>query len=110
MNEKNLKSLAKRTTSEQREIAKKGGTASGAARRRRKSLRELLEIAMGQTNPDTGLSNDVSIVAGIIEKACGGDPKAFVAIRDTLGEKPVEKKQTTIEGGLSVKWGETCKK
>lgn len=104
MNEKNLKPCSKRSKSEARELGKKGGVASGAARRRRKSLRELLEIAMAQTNPDTGLPNDVSIVAGIIDSACGGDPKAFIAIRDTLGERPVEKQQTTIAGGLSIGW------
>ena len=42
-NEKNLISLADRTTSEQREIAKMGGVASGESRRLNKKLREWLQ-------------------------------------------------------------------
>ena len=41
-NEKNLISLGKRTTSEQREIAQKGGIASGESRRNKKAMREIL--------------------------------------------------------------------
>ena len=40
MNEENLVSLADRTTEEQREIAKKGGIASGKARREKKIFKD----------------------------------------------------------------------
>ena len=39
-NEKNLIPFNERTESEQREIAQKGGIASGAARRRKRSMRQ----------------------------------------------------------------------
>lgn len=44
MNEQNLKPLNKRTKDEQRAIQQNGGIASGQARRRKKMLRELLQL------------------------------------------------------------------
>ena len=81
----NLVSLADRTTEEQRAIASAGGKASGEARRKRKTLKEelLLMLADGDTQQ--------SVTLALIEKAMGGDTKAFEVIRDTIGEKPVDK-------------------
>lgn len=81
----NLKSLADRTKEEQREIAKKGGIKSGEVRRARKTLKEelLLLLSKGDTQEKMSLS--------MIAKALNGDVKAFEVIRDTIGEKPVEK-------------------
>ena len=81
----NLVSLADRTTEEQRAIASAGGKASGEARRKRKTLKEelLLMLAEGETQK--------SVTLALIEKAMGGDTKAFEGIRDTIGEKPVDK-------------------
>ncbi len=45
-NKENLKSLADRTTEEQREIATMGGKASGEARRKKKELKEKLAIGL----------------------------------------------------------------
>lgn len=93
-NEKNLVSLAERTTNEQREIAKAGGIASGEARRKRKSLREELGLLLENGNTQE------SVAVALIEKAMKGDVKAFEVIRDTIGEKPVDKvetKQTVID-------------
>lgn len=42
----NLVSLADRTTEEQREIATKGGIASGEARRRKRDMRELMKLML----------------------------------------------------------------
>lgn len=50
MNEKNLISIAERTTSEQREIARAGGIASGIARRKKKSTKAAL-LAIFNTEP-----------------------------------------------------------
>ena len=84
-NKKNLVSLAERTTSEQREIAKAGGRASGESRRKRKSLREQLEILLENGNTQE------SIAVALVEKAMSGDVRAFEVLRDTIGEKPVDK-------------------
>ena len=81
----NLKSLADRTKEEQREIARKGGIKSGEVRRARKTLKEelLFLLSKGDTQEKMSLS--------MIAKALNGDVKAFEVIRDTIGEKPVEK-------------------
>lgn len=56
-NEQNLRSLADLTTEEQRAIAKKGGIASGKARKEKASLRKGLE---------TLLNSDIKITKGAI--------------------------------------------
>ena len=88
-NTENLVSLADRTTEEQRAIASAGGKASGEARRKRKTLKEelLLMLSEGETQQ--------SVTLALIEKAMSGDTKAFEVIRDTIGERPVEKVQAT---------------
>lgn len=81
-NEKNLRAPS---TSEARERGKKGGKASAEARKTRKALRdELLELLS-----DGDVQKKMSLA--LIKKASAGDVKAFVAIRDTIGEKPIEK-------------------
>lgn len=82
MNEENLVSLKDRTTEEVREIAKKGGIASGEARRKRKTLKEEL-IALLEIN-----DNNNKISLAVLQKALNGDIQAFTTIRDTIGEKP----------------------
>ncbi len=83
-NEKNLKPQNKRTKSEQREIARKGGIASGEARRKRKTLREEL-LALLETN-----DYNERISLAMIKEALLGNTKAFNTIRDTIGERPSE--------------------
>lgn len=71
-NDKNLVSLADRTTSEQRAIATMGGVASGAARRQRKTLREICREMLAQEikmADGTTISQGALVVAKQIEKA-----------------------------------------
>lgn len=74
-----------RTKEERRELASKAGIASGKARRERKTLREelLALLSAGNTQKDMNLA--------LIAKALSGDTKAYEVVRDTIGEKPVEK-------------------
>ena len=83
-NENNLKPLNKRTKSEQREIAKKGGIKSGEIRRKRKTLREEL-IALLETE-----DYNKKISLAMIKEAVSGNTKAFEVIRDSIGEKVKE--------------------
>ena len=85
MNEDNLIPMNERTKEEQREIARQGGIASGKARRERKTLREelLLLLEKGDTQEKISLA--------MIKEALGGNTKAFEVIRDTIGEKPIDK-------------------
>lgn len=84
-NEKNLIPHNKRSKSEARENGRKGGIASGESRRKRKSLREQLEILLENGNTQE------SIAVALVEKAMSGDVRAFEVLRDTIGEKPVDK-------------------
>ena len=70
---------------EARERGRKGGLASGESRRKRKTLKEelLLMLSEGETQQ--------SVTLALIEKAMSGDTKAFEVIRDTIGEKPIDK-------------------
>jgi len=96
MAKKDLISLADRTTEEQQEIARKGGIASGKARRERKKLRESLEELLARTQIGKNgeeLTGADAISIKLFEQALKGNVKAFKTIRDTVGEKPVENVQ-----------------
>ena len=77
-----------RSTEEARERGKKGGIASGEARRKKKTIRETLEMMLSGKMPD-GATRQDAIVVALMEKALSGDVRAFEAIRDSIGEKPV---------------------
>ena len=86
MNESNLIPFNELTEEEQRELARKGGIASGEARRRRKTLKDELIILLEQGDTQKNIS-----VALIMEALEGNNKmKAFEVIRDTIGEKPKE--------------------
>lgn len=103
----NLIPFSKRTKEEAKEMGKKGGKASVKTRRARKTLREALKAALSCTLPKTsphyrrikkmmedfGIEGDPTVqdipVLGMIAKASKSEG-AFVAIRDTIGEKPVD--------------------
>ena len=93
-------------TSEQlRERASKAGKASVMAKRRKKTMREALEMLMYKTelNEQTkqilkaeGVSEDdlnhqMVITRSLIAKAESGDVQAYNAICSMIGEKPAEK-------------------
>ncbi len=85
-NERNLNPV--RSENEAREKGKKGGIASGEARRKKKTIRETLEMMLSGKMPD-GATRQDAIVVALLEKALSGDVRAFEAIRDSIGEKPV---------------------
>lgn len=102
-NEKNLIPFSSdQSRDEAAKNGQKGGKKSGETRRRRKTLREDL-IALLKTVKTTtdGEEKTVQegILASLIMKALSGDVRAFEVIRDTIGEKPVDKvAQTDGEG------------
>lgn len=99
----NLRPMNTLTESEQRELARKGGKASGQARRERKALRELLTIALEMPDETTGSTNAEAIVAALIDKAREGDVRAFESIRDTIGEKPTTAiDHTSSDGSIAA--------
>ena len=82
-NTSNLKPV--RTKSEARKRGKKGGIASGKARKERKALREELLLLLSKDDTQEKVS------LALIKQALDGNTKAFEVIRDTIGEKPVDK-------------------
>lgn len=88
-----------KTGSEQVEIARLGGFASGEAKRKRKTIREELEFLLEKklkNNKGEDISTREAISTAMIGQAIKGNVKAFIAIRDTIGEKPTEKTQTEL--------------
>lgn len=93
-NSENLKGKGfdSRTTEEARELGKKGGIASGESRRQRKALREELLALLSQDDIQERISLAL-INEALHGNSAGSVTKAFEVIRDTIGEKPVEKVQ-----------------
>lgn len=93
-----------RTKDEARKRGAKGGRASGEARRKKKTMRELLEIAMELPSGDKTTAE--AITAALLDKALSGDVKAYEVVRDTLGENPKIKMDNQVSGGIEIKWQE----
>lgn len=90
----NLIPQSERTKEEQRAIARQGGIASGEARRRKRDLRQALEMLLEkeykQRNGET-ITGTEAITAKLFEQAMKGNIKAFETIRSTCGQDPVQK-------------------
>ena len=72
----------------------RGGKANGEARRRRKAMREVFdEILSREYDSADGEAVQAVEVMGmrVFQKAMDGDLRAVEFIRDTVGEKPVER-------------------
>lgn len=112
-NEENLIPFQDRTEKERRELAKKAGKASVEARRKKRTLREMVRAfgelqvegkaahAMEELGIERGMQNRfMQGVVSLFNKANKGDVSAFNAIRDIIGEKPVD--ETKLTGALDT--------
>lgn len=90
-NEQNLKPANKRTKSEHREIARKGGVASGKARRKKANLKKafetILQADVASPNvkkqlEDMGVdtTNEMALAMVMMQKAMKGNVRAFEQI------------------------------
>lgn len=99
-NEKNLIPNSERTPEQLREMAAAGGRASGAARRRKRSLKEAADlylalpvsdrrtwnkIARKGVDPDD-IDNQMAMIIGLTMAATAGDARAAKVLVDLLGE------------------------
>lgn len=89
---KNLKSFNNLPVEEARAIQSAGGKASAEAKRKRKELREELEILMDTKAPN-GKTYQENISFALLKEAVKGNTKAYEIIRDTLGQKPIERQE-----------------
>lgn len=111
----NLIPVNKRAKSEQREIARKGGIANGALRRKRKTMRQALELLMYHTELNEtakqmlraegiedveSMNHQMVITRSLIAKAEAGDVQAYNTICSMIGEKPADKVE--MSGGLQT--------
>ena len=89
-NEKNLVPFTSEQSHEEAvKNGRKGGIASGEAKRKRKTLKEELLLMLEDEEVQK------SVAVALIQEAQNGNVKAFGMLRDTIGEAPVEKVQTT---------------
>lgn len=126
----NINNLIPFTSDQNREEAskngKKGGIASGEARRRKKAFKEQIDYFLSLPFPDMVDSNGnklrevfknfgiedeeidnqmamiLSLWRNVVNK---GDVSAFVALRDTVGEKPINE----VGGNVTVSYEEALK-
>lgn len=100
-NEKNLIPFSERSESEARESGRKGGIASGKARRRKRSMKEAADYYLSlpetdrrrvnamlrdQIDPED-VDNQMAVVMGMAEAAKRGDARAAGVLLKMLGEE-----------------------
>ena len=96
-NEDNLIPITNRTTSEQREIQKKGGLASGKSRRQKADLKKAFETLLtseinNEQMKDLLVSlgyettNEMALAMVIFQKALQGDMAAFAQVKKILDD------------------------
>ena len=109
-NEQNLIPMEQRSPEEAREMGRKGGRASGEARRRKKSLREAAELYLSLPVSDKrawnklakdgvapeDVDNQMAIIAGLSIKAAKGDAKAAKVLFDLIGDQSREEDEAKV--------------
>lgn len=100
MNHDNLIPFDQRSEDEQREIRRKGGIASGVARRRKRALKEAADLYLSLPVSDKrvwnrlarrgigpeDIDNQMLVIAGLTDAAACGDAKAAAVLFKALGE------------------------
>ena len=111
--------FAKQTPEQRRENGRKGGIASGEAKRAKKAMKERLEILL-ELNMKPGRGTDIESIQNFaalkgknitvqdalmiaqIQKALKGDTNAAVFVRDTAGQNPTQKIETEVDMDLTI--------
>lgn len=98
-----------KTKQEQSRIAKLGGIKSGEVRQQQKTFKDVFKTLLNQDIPVGILPEEIVKISG--EKinfrqavalsmalcAIKGDSKAAIFVRDTIGEKPIDKQELEIK-------------
>ena len=72
--------------------ARKTGAPSIKTQQSRNTLRETLELLLDMPSEiHPGQTNIIAAALGLLKEAAKGNASAFIALRDTLGEKPTDK-------------------
>lgn len=93
---KSLENLKPFDSTQDREQAKINGRKGGKARqeqlRKRKTIKEALDILLSMPYKDDKDKTNLEVMTiALFEKALTGDTKAFEVIRDSIGEKIADK-------------------
>lgn len=115
------------TPEQRRENGRKGGIASGEAKRAKKAMKERLEVLL-ELSMKAGKSTDIESIKNFaaikgknitvqdamliaqIQKALKGDTNAAVFVRDTAGQNPTQKVEAEVDMDLniSIDYGGDC--
>ena len=111
--------FSKKSPEERREMGRKGGIASGEAKRAKKAMKECLEVLLEMTLK-SGRGVDIETVKNFaslkcknitvqdammiaqIQKALKGDTNAAVFVRDTAGQNPTQKIEAEVDMDLQI--------
>ena len=94
MAKKDLISITERSAEEQQRMRHNAGVASGKTRRNKAMLRDCLQILMEKKMLDENgnkITGAEALSVEVFQKALAGDMKAWELLRDTAGQKPVDK-------------------
>ena len=104
----------KMTPEQRAECGRKGGIAKREVVRKRKEMKETLDILLSMPMKKNGkvysaeelksfadlkgknITIDQAMMVCLVQKALKGDLSAITMIRDTIGEKPAEKVEATV--------------
>lgn len=115
--------FSRMTPEERAECGRKGGIKSGETKRRKRAMKENLEILLSMPMK-TGKYADIesiknfadlkgkninveeAMLIAMIQKALHGNVPAFEAVRDTVGENPTKKIEADITNVVPIIGGE----
>ena len=107
------------TPDQRRENGRKGGIASGEAKRKKKAMRDRLEILL-ELPMKSGKGTDIESIKNFaalkgknitvqdammiaqIQKALRGDTNAAIFVRDTAGQNPATKIEAEVDMDLNI--------
>lgn len=100
-NEQNLRPASLQSKKEARENGRKGGIASGIARREKRTMKDLLDMVLSQeiTNKNGEKATKKEVIAiQLANKAVNGDLKAIDQLTKLIGEQIIKTEVTGSEG------------
>ena len=112
--EKGKNAFARMTPEQRAEYGRKGAEKANETKRKRKEMRETLDILLNMPLKKgkvysaeeiksfadlkgKNITIDQAMMVCLVQKALKGDLSAITMIRDTIGEKPAEKVEATVK-------------
>ena len=111
--EKGKNAFARMTPEQRAEYGRKGAEKANETKRKRKEMRETLDILLNMPMKrgkvytaeeiksfadlkGKNITIDQAMMICLVQKALKGDLSAIAMVRDTIGEKPAEKVEATV--------------